>query len=1077
MRDWLVLNRAYKVLAIGLLVLLILVPTYVSFVSSSTGYIRINRTSASVPGQTVPVGGNVSLYFGEVTWSSSQLYLLLSHDLLPQLSPGDFIYTPRFSVYNMTNTTAPSFYANTYGAWVIGNNWINGSIPTNTPVGNYSVKAFDEVTSDVAVTDTFIAVYPVGVASLQASPSSGPGGAIVRFTGSGYPADRAIDISYYDPAFGSWNLWSSTIANASGQISFTTEMPDLRKSVGNGDYSEAYTSISFRAESAGVIYSSVNYNQYSRGLKRVGNLTASGLYGNGTNLSSVSLRTGDNLTLSGKWFHPGDVIYVRWDGVAVVGTVTGDEWRDATIIGESIASSSGSFDVIANIPTASAGEHYVAVEDSQTRVIIKVVASIGSLQISPSSGAGGVPVQFSGSGYPANSTVNILYSDPFFGTWNTWTSTTSDLSGRISFTAEMPDLKKSQPPSDSGSEFTTAVSFRTQIADIIYSYANYNQNQRGLKRIGPATASGLYGNGTSLISNVKVKVGDSVVVSGKWFHPGDSIYVRWDGVAVVGTVTGDEWRNAVILGTQIAGSTGAFNMTITIPTADVGEHYLAFEDSQTIVIVKILLSPGSLQISPSSGPGGAPVQFTGAGYPANAQVAISYLDPTFGTWNYWRTATADTSGTITFSSEAPDLGKSLRDGDSYEATSLISFRTEIGGTAYSYADFTQYYRGLKRVGSQTATGLYGNGTNLSSTVSIKTGDTLTISGKWFRPGVIYIRWDGVTVVGTVTGNEWRNAVIIGSPIAGSTGSFETSVTIPTANVGEHYLAIEDSQAKVIAKVYVNSPPPQPTQNTTNTTTNNSSQTTAPSTNNPSKTTPTIALSCKGTATSGGLKVEIKGNLSFNGSAIPGASILVSYSVTGGKSWESLTLVTTDSNGGFAAVWMPSVTGNYMVKAEREESSTMNEASTTVNLILEPYSEQNVFTMTSNSTITQFAFNSTGNELYFVASGPSGTTGYVNIYVPKSLIGDISNLKAYIDGKSITYNSESQTDSWLISFAYSHSEHKITLELGAAASFASNDVPLEQWLIYIIPIAVVAAVVVAAVTALKRKRRNKDIQAN
>ena len=81
---------------------------------------------------------------------------------------------------------------------------------------------------------------------------------------------------------------------------------------------------------------------------------------------------GDSLTISGKWFHPGDVIYVKWDGVAVVGTVTGDEWSDATIIGTSIAGSTGSFEATATIPTADVGEHYVSVEDSETRVIITI---------------------------------------------------------------------------------------------------------------------------------------------------------------------------------------------------------------------------------------------------------------------------------------------------------------------------------------------------------------------------------------------------------------------------------------------------------------------------------------------------------------------------------------------------------------------------------------------------------------------------------------------------------------------------------------------------------------------------------
>ena len=168
------LKRKLKVAGVILLVLAILIPAYISFVSSSTGYIRINGTSASIPSQQVKAGGNVSLYFGDVMWSGSHLFLFLSHDALPQISSGDFVYTPRFSVYNLTNTTTPSTYTNDHGAWVVGNNWINGSITQTVPVGNYSIKAFDEVTENVAVTDTFIMVYSVVSASLQVSPSSVP---------------------------------------------------------------------------------------------------------------------------------------------------------------------------------------------------------------------------------------------------------------------------------------------------------------------------------------------------------------------------------------------------------------------------------------------------------------------------------------------------------------------------------------------------------------------------------------------------------------------------------------------------------------------------------------------------------------------------------------------------------------------------------------------------------------------------------------------------------------------------------------------------------------------------------------
>jgi hypothetical protein len=846
------LKHKLKVLLAATLVISILVPTYVSFVSSSTGYIKINTTSTSAPNQQVPAGGNVSLYFGDVSWSASQqLYLLISQDADQRISPGDVVYTPIFLLSDLTNPSIVSNYATGNGAWVIGNNWINGSIASNTPVGNYYIKAFDDFNSSVATTDTYITVYsPVSLADLQVSPSSGPGGVPVEFTGSGYPKSANVTIAYYDPTFDSWNPLTITTANASGEIKFETEIPDLKESVGMGDYPEMYTPVSYRAEINGVVYSYADYNQYSRGLTRVGNQIASGLYGNGTNLSStVNVKTGDTITLSGKWFHSNSVIYVRWDSTDVVGTVTSNEWLNAVIVGTSIADSEGSFETSITIPAASAGEHYLAVEDSETRVIVKIFMSQGALQISPSSGPGGVSVQFTGSGYPPATPVTISYHDSFFGLWTACGSAQSDQSGSITFTTEVPDLRKSLSYYDS-SETYTQISYRTEINGTVYSYADYNQYSRGLKQVGNRIANGLFGNGTDLVSSVIVENGDAITVSGRWFHPGDAIYVRWDGKAVVGTVTSSEWQNAVIIGTSIASSTGSFTATATIPEADGGMHYLAVEDSETRVIVKV----------------GVP-----------------------------------------------------------------------------------------------------NSTN---------------------------------------------------------------------------------------------PEPTPTPTPTSTPT--------PS---PPETLPDIEFYCSSTTSYSGFKVQIYGTVSFNGVPASGESILISYSKNGGKSWDDLTLTQTGSNGEFREVWNPSVTGNYLIQAKWEGESPLNTVNKIVNLAITPYSEQTLFSVASNSTITEFAFNSTSKELTFTASGPSDSTGYVRVYIPKTLINDISGLKIRVDENIVTYTSESQEDSWAIFFTYSHSTHKVVIELSAAAN-RGDETPPDLIIYGAIIAAVVVAVAVATVTIKKRRNTPK-----
>ena len=380
-------KRRLSVFVVAFLILALIIPTYLSSVSSSTGNIRINSTSASAVGQQLRAGDDVNLYFAAVTWSSDSLYLFLSQDGLAQISSGDFVYTPRFSIYDVVNAAVIRNYGQDGITWHLGNNWINGSIPT-TLVGNYYIKAFDQVASTVAVTDISIKVNSIEYsATLEITPPSGPGGVEVIFTGSGYPVEKNVTISYYDPSFKTWNFLTSTLADSSGQILANSEVPDLKKSLGNGDYSESFNTISYRAEINGISYSNASYNQYLRGLKTVGNQTANGLYGNGTNLiSSVRAMVGDNIALSGKWFHPG-IVYIKWDSISVVGTVTISEWLNANIIGSTAANSNGSFSTSVVVPeNVEAGEHYIAVEDSQTRVIVKIFVSSASLELSPALG-------------------------------------------------------------------------------------------------------------------------------------------------------------------------------------------------------------------------------------------------------------------------------------------------------------------------------------------------------------------------------------------------------------------------------------------------------------------------------------------------------------------------------------------------------------------------------------------------------------------------------------------------------------------------------------------------------------------
>jgi len=190
----------------------------------------------------------------------------------------------------------------------------------------------------------------------------------------------------------------------------------------------------------------------------------------------------------------------------------------------------------------------------------------------------------------------------------------------------------------------------------------------------------------------------------------------------------------------------------------------------------------------------------------------------------------------------------------------------------------------------------------------------------------------------------------------------------------------------------------------------------------------IIISLSSSTSYFGFKIEINGSLTCDGVGLSGASVLLSYSVTGGASWNDIALAFTASDGVYSAVWMPSATGNYLVKATWSGNATYPGTTTTINLAVIPFGEQHVFSVESNSTISGLAFNTTDWTLSCTATGPSGTKGYVKVTVAKSLIENITNIRVYIDGNQTEYTITSTDDSWLLTLSYMHSTHQVVVDL-------------------------------------------------
>jgi hypothetical protein len=218
----------------------------------------------------------------------------------------------------------------------------------------------------------------------------------------------------------------------------------------------------------------------------------------------------------------------------------------------------------------------------------------------------------------------------------------------------------------------------------------------------------------------------------------------------------------------------------------------------------------------------------------------------------------------------------------------------------------------------------------------------------------------------------------------------------------------------------------------------------------------------------GYKVVISGRLSdAYGESLKNETVVVSYIFSGIKDWIPITSAATDPLGNYQAVWMPTATGSFTVKAEWAGNDTHLGTSDSTTLNSLTYENQYVFTVESNSTVLELAFNATSRELNFAVTGSDGTTGYAKVTVPKSLVADSKAVKAYLDSSPVTSSITSTTDSFVLTMSYLHSTHQLTINLGRApASFIET--PVGRLIAFGIPLAAIIAVTGFYVAKKRRK---------
>jgi hypothetical protein len=251
--------------------------------------------------------------------------------------------------------------------------------------------------------------------------------------------------------------------------------------------------------------------------------------------------------------------------------------------------------------------------------------------------------------------------------------------------------------------------------------------------------------------------------------------------------------------------------------------------------------------------------------------------------------------------------------------------------------------------------------------------------------------------------------------------------------------------------------------------------------NPNLPVPSLSFYCASSTTASGFKVQIEGALVYDLTGISGTGVAFSYSANGGATWHDLAYLITGDEGNFSAVWMPSASGNYIIKGVWLGDDAYSGTSSTVNFSVTPMEtpaetgeqDENIFSVSSNSTLSALAFDSTKDEISFTVSGESGTAGYVQACIPKSLMPVVANLKVFLDGHEIPYSTVSQGDIWIIIIGYHHSTHTVVMGLNAqtssGATGSSSSLPIFEILIALVIVSLLIAVISVTVLLRQRKR--------
>ncbi len=214
----------------------------------------------------------------------------------------------------------------------------------------------------------------------------------------------------------------------------------------------------------------------------------------------------------------------------------------------------------------------------------------------------------------------------------------------------------------------------------------------------------------------------------------------------------------------------------------------------------------------------------------------------------------------------------------------------------------------------------------------------------------------------------------------------------------------------------------------------------------------------------GLRVQISGAVTsrVTGEGISAISVNLSFSLDQGGTWTAIGTPRTDERGQFSVQWLPTLTGEFIIKATAMcycfdyydlQYHLIRETpgrTAVVDLVVIPVETGQVFSVSTNSTLSGLSYNAQDSTLTFTLSGKTGETGRVDASIAKSLLSDPNRLRLKANSTDLPFNYVSVGDSWLVTFQVQyHSAYIMTMEIGGSSPLGRPAITLINYLPYIV----------------------------